>query len=268
MTRSPVHSIMEQLSLPLGLPADWAQDPPQSAPTPAGAADPAAAFVRAFRRMGIKQALPDFRVEYHAYAGLRSTVRLRDNQVRVRLSDLLAESPPIVLEALAEILLAKLFRRPASREARECYLAYVFKESTRRRIEEARRERGGKRQRPARGWVFNLDEIFEDLNRRFFKGKLPAVRLGWSAQLSRTILGHYDAAHHTITISRLLDSPRSARYLVEYLMFHEMLHIKYPVERRGHRRVVHPRQFREEEKRFPKYELARRRLRLMSGRME
>src|SRR5439155_38525 len=144
-------------------------------------ADPAVAFVRVFRRMGLKRPLPDFRVEYHAYAGLRSTVVLRDNQVRVRLSDLLAESPPIVLEALAEILLAKLFRRPASREARECYLAYVFKESTRRRIEEARRERGGKIQRPARGWFFNLEEIFEDLNRRFFKGELPPMRLGWSA---------------------------------------------------------------------------------------
>ena len=259
---------MEQLSLPLDLPVDRAPDSLPGAPTPAAAADPAVAFVRVFRRMGLKRPLPDFRVEYHAYAGLRSTVLLRDNQVRVRLSDLLAESPPIVLEALAEILLAKLFRRPASHEARECYLAYVFKESTRRRIEEARRERGGKIQRPARGLFFNLEEIFEDLNRRFFKGELPRVRLGWSAQFSRTLLGHYDAAHHAITISRLLDSPRSARYLVEYLMFHEMLHIKYPVERRGHRRVVHSRQFREEEKRFPKYELARRRLRRMSGRME
>ena len=46
-------------------------------------ADPAVAFVRVFRRMGLKRPLPDFRVEYHAYAGLRSTVLLRDNQVRV-----------------------------------------------------------------------------------------------------------------------------------------------------------------------------------------
>jgi hypothetical protein len=48
--------------------------------------------------------------------------------------------------------------------------------------------------------------------------------------------------------------------LVEYLMFHEMLHIRYPVEREGHRRVVHPRGFREAEKKFPRYEQARRRL--------
>jgi hypothetical protein len=259
---------MEQLSLPLGSPADGAPDLPQGLPAQAGAADPALAFVRVFRRMELERPLPDFRVEYHPYAGLRSTVRLRDNQVRVRLSDLLAESPPIVLEALAEILLAKLFRRPASREAQECYLAYVFKESTRRRIEEARRGRGHKRQRPARGRCFDLEEIFEDLNRRFFEGELATARLGWSPKRSRTILGHYDSAHHSITISRLLDSPKVPRYLVEYLVFHEMLHIRYAVERQGHRRIVHSRKFRQEEKRFPHYERARQRMKLMSGRME
>jgi predicted metal-dependent hydrolase len=52
--------------------------------------------------------------------------------------------------------------------------------------------------------------------------------------------------------------------LVEYLMFHEMLHMRYPVERVGHRRVVHSRAFRQAEKRFPHYERARRRLREIS----
>src|SRR5204863_3030180 len=89
---------MEQLSLPLDLPVDRAPDSPHGAPAPAAAADPAVAFVRVFRRMGLKRPLPDFRVEYHAYAGLRSTVLLQDNQVRVRLSDLLAESPAIQIQ--------------------------------------------------------------------------------------------------------------------------------------------------------------------------
>jgi predicted metal-dependent hydrolase len=50
---------------------------------------------------------------------------------------------------------------------------------------------------------------------------------------------------------------------VEYLVFHEMLHIRYNTERRGHRRVVHSAEFREAEKKFPKYEQARRRLKMI-----
>ncbi len=63
-----------------------------------------------------------------------------------------------------------------------------------------------------------------------------------------------------IVISRALDAPTAPRYLVEYLVYHEMLHMRYPVERKGQRRVMHSREFRQAEKRFPQFERARRRL--------
>ncbi len=222
-----------------------------------------AAFARVCRRLGLQQPLPDFQVEYRPFAGLRTTVRLRGHQVEVRISDLLKQAPPLVLEALAEILLGRVFRRRPSREARECYLAYVFRPNIRRGMDEARRERGFKRLLPARGRHYNLEEIFQDLNRRFFQDELKPPRLGWSVKQSRTLLGHYDAAHGTITVSRWLDSPLAPRYLVEYLVFHEMLHMRYATGRRGHRRVVHSPELREAEKHFPQYEKARRRLKMM-----
>jgi hypothetical protein len=194
---------------------------------------------------------------------MRSTIRLRDNLVEVRISDLLFEAPPLVLEALAEILLANVFHRRPSREARECYLAYVLSPHIRRRTEASRRKRGRKRLLPARGQTFDLRAIFKTLNRRFFRDELPPLRVGWTLRRSRTILGHYDSAHRTISISRWLDSPRIPRYLVEYLLFHEMLHARYPVERNGTRRIVHSRQFRAAEKKFPKYDQVRRRLKLI-----
>jgi hypothetical protein len=218
-------------------------------------------FGRVFRRLGISTRAPSFNVEYRPFAGLRSTIHLRDNHADVRISDVLEGAPPLVLEALAEILIAQVFRRRPSREARECYLAYVFRPATRRRIEDSRRRRGSKRLLPARGRCYDLGEIFRRLNRKFFRGELPQPRLGWSPKRSRSVLGHYDSAHGVIIISSLLDSISVPRYLVEYLVFHEMLHVRYPVERRGHRRVLHSREFRQAEKEFPHYERARRKLR-------
>jgi hypothetical protein len=180
--------------------------------------------------------------------------------LEVRLSDLLRDAPLLVLEALAEILLCKIYRRRASREARECYLAYVLSPVIRRRIDQARRQRSTKRLLPGRGRWHDLEEIFQRLNHTFFNGQLSMVRLGWSPQNSRTILGHYDAGHGMIVINRALDSPTAPAHLVEYLVFHEMLHMRFPVERKGQRRVVHSRGFRKAEREFPKYEEARKSL--------
>lgn len=223
-----------------------------------------AVFHRAFRRLGMKQAAPDFRAEYRPFTTLRSTIRLRDHCAEVRVADVLAEAPPIVKEALAEILLAQVYRRRPSQEARACYLAYIYSPAVRHRIDAMRRQRGRKRILPPRGKHYDLEEISQRLNGRYFDGALAPARLGWSPHDSRSILGHYDAAHGTIIISRWFDRAEIPRYLVEYLVFHEMLHIRFPVERDGHRRVVHSRAFREAEKKFPHYEQARRRLMQMA----
>jgi hypothetical protein len=225
--------------------------------------DPELVFLRVFRRLGLRRPIPDIRVQYRPYAGLRSTIVLRSNRIEVRISDLLTEAPPIVLEALAEILLGQVFRRRPSREARACYLSYVYSPAMRPRVDAVRQQRGSVRLLPPQGRVYDLREIFGKLNRKFFHGRLKPPRLGWTLKRSRTLLGHYDSAHGAISISRWLDAPRVARHVVEYVIFHEMLHTRYPVERDGPRRVVHSREFREAEKKFPKFEQIRRRLRQM-----
>lgn len=222
-------------------------------------------FERVYRRLALREPVPRFEVEFRAFAGLRSTIHLGSHRARVRISDVLEQAPPLVLEALAEILLAQLFRRRPSHEARECYLAYVFKPGVRRRIDHLRRRRGFKRLLPPQGRWFDLEMIFEDLNRLFFRGRLRDLRLGWTPWRSRTILGHYDSAHRTISISGRLDSSDVPAYLVEYLVYHEMLHALYPVARQGPRRIIHSAEFCAAEKQFPKYEQARRRLKQICG---
>jgi predicted metal-dependent hydrolase len=76
-------------------------------------------------------------------------------------------------------------------------------------------------------------------------------QLTWSRVHARNRLGHYDPAHNAIVISRVFDHPRVPRFVVEYIMFHEMLHLKHPVKLRGSRRCVHSNEFMAEEKVFP-----------------
>ena len=115
-----------------------------------------------------------------------------------------------------------------------------------------RQVRGRKRIDSARGQIYDLEEIFESLNRRFFLWTAGAAGMTWSRSHARNSLAHYDPAHNAIVVSRIFDQPRVPRYAVEYIVYHEMLHLKHPVKLRGSRRCVHGPEFQAEERLFPR----------------
>lgn len=221
-------------------------------------AEARAIFATVFRRLKPRTALPEVRVSFRPFANLNSSLRLADGRLEVRLSDLLEGAPASVLEALANILICKLYRQPVPAAAQARYRKFVNRKAVRRQLMLVRQARGRKQVDTPRGRHYNLEEIFQELNARYFLGFLAVPLLSWSRNRSRTMLGHFDPAHNTIIISRLFDGPQVPRYLLEYVMYHEMLHLKHPVEAclSGDRRRVHSRQFREEECRFAHYDAA------------
>ena len=195
--------------------------------------------------------LPELKIEFFAFANVNNTIRLRNGRLLVRLSDLLEGAPDTVLKAIAHILLAKMYRHPIDRRHAARYRRYVASHDIVRKTHLVRQVRGRKLLRSPRGHFYDLDAIFDDLNTRFFRGLMGRPRMSWSQTKTRRILGHYDAAHNAIIISRIFDHPETPRYVLEYIVYHEMLHLKHPVKLRGSRRCVHSPEFQAEEKLFP-----------------
>jgi hypothetical protein len=200
--------------------------------------------------------MPGLAVRFFAYANINNTIRLRQGKLFVRLSDLLEGAPEAVLRAIAHILLAKMYRRTIDPGHATRYRRYVSSHDLTKKAHLIRQMRGRKRIVPAQGHAYNLEEIFDDLNGRFFHGLLARPLLTWSRDRARNRLGHYDPAHNAIVVSRIFDHPRVPGYAVEYIVYHEMLHLKHPVKLRGSRRCVHPVKFQAEEKLFPDLEKA------------
>jgi hypothetical protein len=171
----------------------------------------------------------------------------------VQISDLLESAPAPIQEALAFILISKLFRRAPDGSVLARYRRYLNRSDVRRSLHVAKQQRGRKPLRDARGRIYDLHAVFEDLNFRYFHGLMARPQLGWSMRPSRTTLGHYDPCHHAIVLSALLDSERAPEIVVRFVMFHEMLHLRYPTEHRGARRCVHTKEFKLAEKRFDGY---------------
>jgi len=228
---------------------------------------PAAApiFRRMFTRLGCHGRPPQFVVEFRPYAGLSHTIRLREDVVTARLSDLVRSAPLAVLEAIAAILIARLYRRRSPREFLETYRKFSTARSTHRRLLALRRRRGRKVAEHPRGEAYDLGPLFDELNAEYFAGALPRPRLAWSARPWRSMLGCFDPALNQIVISGDLDRARVPRHVVQYVLFHEMLHLKHPIKYSRCRLESHSIAFRMEEKRFSYYEQAHRFLAKYSG---
>ena len=207
---------------------------------------------------------PEFNVSFRPYATLRSNICFENTtkRIRARLSDQLAAAPPDVLGSLATVLLAKLYARSIPPAASANYKRWINLPETRQGMLANKRKRGHKRMLPPCGRVYDLGVLFDRLNAEYFGAALPKPALGWSPQASKTRLGHYDVAHDAIVISRVFDRPYVPSLAVEYVLYHEMLHIKHPEQvRSGGRRCAHTPEFQAEERRFANIDEAKRLLR-------
>jgi Protein of unknown function DUF45 len=216
----------------------------------------AALCQRVYTRLNCEGRPPRFHVDFYPYKSLTLTIRRREENVFVRFSDLLQRAPLPVLESAAALLLARVYRRRASRELTAPYLDYARSHKTRARINRMR----SARVRPAtqsQGRHFDLDKLFDELNGKYFEGKLARPNIGWSNRSWRRQFGCYDPGPNHILLNRRMDRPSVPQCAVEYVLYHEMLHVKHPTRRSGCSLISHSPEFRAEEKLFQEFDRAR-----------
>jgi predicted metal-dependent hydrolase len=220
-------------------------------------------FNQAYAELRPRAPAPPMHISFYPFVSINNTIRLRQSELYIRLSDLLESAPDNVLYAIAHILLAKLYRKPIDRSQAARYRRYISGHELAAKARLVRQLRGRKQIHSPRGHHYHLEEIFDELNQRFFHGLMGRPQLTWSREHARNRLGHYDPAHNAIVISRVFDDPRVPRYVAEYIVYHEMLHLKHPVKLRGSRRCVHSREFLAEENLFPEVAQAKKFLRIL-----
>lgn len=117
------------------------------------------------------------------------------------------------------------------------------------------------------GTVLDLREVADDLNRRYFEGRL-SVEITWGKaaggaghrcgrrRSSSLQLGSYSYEDRLIRVHRVLDDPGVPRHVVEAVVHHELLHADMPPEIRNGRRCFHTPEFRRRERQFRQLEKA------------
>ena len=114
------------------------------------------------------------------------------------------------------------------------------------------------------GRHFDLREIFEKLNRRYFGGRLRNYEVKWGRRRKERpkeyfIFGTIQEEDRVIRINPALDQSFVPLWFLQYVLYHEMLHSVVPDEALpGGRRRVHTEEFNRRERLYPNYTRARR----------
>ncbi|MGH9338597.1 MAG: SprT-like domain-containing protein [Acidobacteriota bacterium] len=203
------------------------------------------------------QPVPSFSIRFYPYCNLNHTIRIRQGRIIVRISDILRQAPLEIISAVLAILLHKLFGKRTPEDDRRRYRNYIFGRDIQAKAHLMRSQRGRKVLTQSSGRIYDLRTVFDRLNQHYFENQVRVRFLSWSRRKNRRILGHYDSAHQTIVIDRRLDAVLVPEYVVEYVLYHEMLHAFLGDEVCSGRRQVHHRRFREAEKKFEHYRLAK-----------
>lgn len=209
-----------------------------------------------FRRLDPNARPPEIEVSFYPYVGINHTIRVREGRVFVRIAEIFRSAPPEIQRSLASILVSKILRRRVPRTDLENYQAYVKSDFIQTQALENRRARGRKIVTTARGAIYDLEEIFARLNRIYFQNSLAKPVLTWSARKTFQRLGHHDSTHRTLVVSKSLDDKNVPSFVVEYVVYHEMLHIKHPTVHHNGRRYNHTPAFRRDEEKFAHFQAA------------
>ncbi|MFN2500843.1 MAG: SprT-like domain-containing protein [Pyrinomonadaceae bacterium] len=215
-------------------------------------------YADAFRWFHPRREIPPITVSFYPYIGINHTIRIRAGQIFVRIGEICRDMPLSAHRGLAYILMGKLTRKKIPEGSREVYSEYIKSPDMRNRATESKRARGRKVVTTAEGAVYDLNEIFDRVNLKYFGDAIPRPALTWSARKTYRILGHHDATHDHVAISRSLDSHDVPQYVVEYVVFHEMLHIAHPTQHVNGRRYNHTPAFKRDERKFAYFDEAER----------
>jgi len=112
------------------------------------------------------------------------------------------------------------------------------------------------RETEAIGANYHLKEVFQRINYAYFDGEQPLPHLCWSPRPTRRKFGHYNPATDSIQLSRTLDHPNIPEYVVDFVMYHELLHRDLGIHLKNGRHSAHRTDFRRQEQEFAQHDQA------------
>lgn len=209
-----------------------------------------------FRQAGKQLSAGRVSAEYHPYSELKHTWRRRQSTVSFRISDYMDSAPAEVTEALAWYLLCKAFGKKCPDGIAERYLDYARSRTLWEPKKKIYMNRARNLSFRSVGTARDLGTVFDYVNSCYFEGSIRRPDLAWAKESPSVRLGFYFEPLDILAANRVLDSEKVPRYVLEFVVYHELLHGVLDAKGTPTRRVHHTKEFRERERLFSMYDEA------------
>lgn len=186
-----------------------------------------------------------FKFKLHNNRSTMLSVRWEPDCTNVSLHKMFLQAPKNVMEELACYLLRK--KRQIAPTIKAFIDTNIKKMDFSYLVDQKNLVSGGR--------FYDLQQIYDQLNREYFDQSvnLAITWFGKSDQKnrSRVTFGLYHETMKLIKIHRMLDTPRFPDYVVQYVVFHEIVHHICPsyVDQKGVNRI-HSKEFKDKEATF------------------
>lgn len=173
-----------------------------------------------------------FTIKYsRAFTPYNANVKYTKEKIDFKLSHYWKDTSDEIKKGLIQSLLLKIFKK--KKKTFEIDLYEIFLQNAHIGIEKD-----------------NIDpylkELFEKINGIYFENKLEMPNLTFGGK-NLTKLGSYNFSSDTIMISEIL---KKEPMLLEYVLYHEMLHKRLKFKRSGSKHYHHTKEFKDMEKEF------------------
>ena len=217
-----------------------------------------------FRRVNNQMSNGRVRASFYPYKELKHSWRTCDGALSFRVSDYMKGVPDEVMESLAWHLLCRARKKECPKGMAERYTALVHS----RDFWEPRRLRYLSRSRNLsfrpKGNSRDLGEVFSYVNEYHFGSEVSRPDLAWIRESPRSRVGFYHPPLRILAVNRALDSDYIPRFVLEFVMYHELLHDRIGPSVLPSRSIRHTKEFRTRERQFSQFDLAQEWLRKIS----
>ncbi len=185
----------------------------------------------------------EIRISFY-HQGALFQVRDRGKILEMKIQESFINAPDQILKSLLEVLF-----NPGKMAARRIIKEYTFSpayQDIRGRLEYLGVPQGSF----SAGSVHDLQDSFSRVNRAYFNNKMDQPNLVWNNRLTHRKFGHYQWDTDTVMLSSSLDQPKVPDLVIDYVMYHELLHKKMGARQAKQNRIAHTAEFRKAESHY------------------